>query len=251
MIKSYLINLERDQGRLAHMARFFSAASIEFERVPAIDGHRLGEEELQNFCQLHPRPNAATWGKGQVGCFLSHRAAWNNLSQSDNRFGAIFEDDLHISNDIKPLLESSLWIPEDADIIRLETSTNRMLMGRPVFTYHKRYLCPLNSTSWCAGAYILHRETAEKLLNVSPEHYDTVDAFLFDRSNSITARSLKTYQFSPALCIQDKYYRAGIKHGFQTNIEESEGETSGLLHKINMGAAIRTLRGFKRVKFQS
>src|SRR6187549_1568147 len=114
MIKSYLINLEQDSERLAFFESNFNRLSIAFERISAVDGRKFPEQQYQDFMKERPRNNK-TWLRGQMGCFLSHYTAWQKIAEGDSRFCAVFEDDIHISDDLKKVLSDDSWIPDEVD----------------------------------------------------------------------------------------------------------------------------------------
>jgi glycosyl transferase family 25 len=155
MIKSYLINLEKDKERLAFVTKEFEALGLYFERINAIDGRTFSDQDFQDFQVLRPRNNKP-WLRGQMGCFLSHFHAWELVANGEDDYCAIFEDDIHFSQDLKLLLNDPKSIPITTDIIRLETSTNRVLLDTSLFiTRGKRNAYKVQSTTWCAAGYIL------------------------------------------------------------------------------------------------
>jgi|GEM_PF-2513961 len=96
-IPVYVINRECDTARMAAFAASATKKNIDFERVPAIDGHAPG----------FPLPDEAGmtgphfWGAdrikpGALACFLSHRRAWLRLVENDASHALICEDDIEI-----------------------------------------------------------------------------------------------------------------------------------------------------------
>ncbi len=256
MIKSYLINLDKDSERLNFITANFKKLGIEFERIAAIDGQTFSEQAFQEFLKVRPRNNKS-WMRGQMGCFLSHYAAWEKVSQGNERFYAVFEDDIHISDDLKKILNDDSWIPDDIDIIRLETSTNRVrLTSQPLLTHAKRKIFGVKSTSWCAGGYLINRRTAQQLVNLPAQYHEPSDVILYNFDDSIIAKELNILQFHPALCTQDKHLATGNLK-FSSNIELSAPKkASRLILKLRqanpisvIGGLYRSLRGYKRIGF--
>lgn len=256
MIKSYVINLDRDENRLQFFTNNFKRLGLEFERISAVDGRQAPEQEFQDFMQLRPRNNK-TWMRGQMGCFLSHFKAWELIANGNEEFCAIFEDDVHISDDLKFILQEKSWIPADSDIIRLETSTNRVRLSKsPVMEYRNRPIYKVMSTSWNAGGYILNRNTARKLIGLPFTDHQPSDVLLFHYIESSVASKLQILQFNPALCAQDKYHSSDI-NSFVSNIECDEPKMYRLmsaLKKYSPQSTLESLRkssqGYKRIKFQ-
>jgi glycosyl transferase family 25 len=254
MIRSYLINLDKDTDRLAFVQDNFSRCGVEFERIAAVDGRLFSDEDYQAFMVARPR-GGKIWMRGQMGCFLSHYAAWAKIAEGDGRFGAVFEDDIHISPDLKQLLSDDSWLPDSVDIVRLDTSTTRVRMSsRPVLTHAGRKLYEMQSTSWCAGGYLLNKRCAQQLLALPTAAHQPSDALLYSLEESAIARQFKVWQCNPALCTQDKH-SAGDKANFSSNIENPvQARVSNGRPPINLAnlvrALYRSISGYKRIEFE-
>lgn len=257
MIKSYVINLDKDTDRLQFFSDNFKRLNLEFERISAVNGRNFHEQDYQEFMRLRPRNNNKSWLRGQMGCFLSHFAAWELVANGTEEYCAVFEDDVHISDDLKTILQDSSWIPNTADIIRLETSTNRIrLSNAPSVQHNGRTAYKVMSTSWNAGAYILNRSTAKKLVALPLAEHQPSDILLFNFSESPIVNQLEILQFQPALCTQDKNH-ASSTNKFASNIEFSDAEVARVVARIKNYTPTRiwqALRksslGYKRVGFQ-
>lgn len=254
-MKTYLINLDKDSERLAFFTSTFQRLGMDFERVPAIDGRLFSEADYQVFMQTRPR-HGKTWLRGQMGCFLSHLSVWERIAQGKERFCAVFEDDIHASDALKAILAEEHWISDDIDIIRLETSTNRLLLASRVVLRHAgREAFEVCSTSWCAGAYIIHRRTARQLLSLPTKDHEPADVLLYNFEDSAIAGKLKILQFDPAPCTQDKHLASGSIQ-FASNIESplpQSGPFKRLFRLLSpkvVGQAIyRSCRGYRRIGF--
>lgn len=255
-MKTYVINLDQDTARLAFFTANFARLGIEFERIPAVDGRKFSEDDYQAFMKVRPRHNK-TWLRGQMGCFLSHYQAWQRIAAGDDRFGAVFEDDLHISDDLKKVLADESWIPDDVDLVRLDTSTNRVrLTSEPEITHLTRKLYGVKSTSWCAGGYLLNKRAAQQLLALPTTEHEPADVILYNFEDSNIARKFRILQCHPALCTQDKHLATG-KANFSSNIEFPDNQPSAWkmrMQKLTPGALLkavyRSLFGYKRIGFE-
>jgi glycosyl transferase family 25 len=218
-VRLFLINLDRSADRLAHMRAQFEGSGLSFERVAGVDGGVMSAESARVFSQRTLRGGAKAWLSGQIGCFLSHQKAWNRIVLGHGEWSAIFEDDNILSADLPAFVTDEQWIPADADIVRLETTGNGVRLGAAA-PCRGRSLRRVQSPSWGAGGYLLRREVALWLLHAPERYYLPVDRMLFDTASSGLARALRVYQLSPALCVQDKYFkdRAGRK-GFSSLID--------------------------------
>lgn len=255
MIPSHLINLDQDVERLAFIAATFRRLGIDFERTPAVDGRLFCEADYQQFMASRPR-HGKPWLRGQMGCFLSHYSVWQEIARSRDRFHAVFEDDIHASDDLKEILADDGWIPDEVDVIRLETSTNRVLLtARPLLSHAGRPMFGVRSTSWCAGAYLINRRTAQQLVGLSAIHHQPADAMLYSFEESIIARALNILQMNPAPCTQDKHLATGNIR-FSSNIEAPPSPAERLqsgARRISpvavIRALVRSLSGYKRIGF--
>src|SRR5436853_557536 len=132
-MKAYVINLDRSADRLAHMHDALGAIGLAFERIPAADGATLGADLVEDFRRNRIVAKPDGWLPGEVGCFLSHLDAWQRIAAGEDSWAAVFEDDIHLSPDLRPLLDSPDWIPPDADIVRVEGNRSmRLSSGRPI-----------------------------------------------------------------------------------------------------------------------
>lgn len=198
-----LINLDRSSDRLTRMAPIFEDAGVDFSRVSAVDGNSLPEASLRRqsgkFYQLR---------RGEIACFLSHRQCWQIAASGHSRHTAIFEDDVHFGQDIGQFLRNDMWIPEDADIVKLETTFVRTVLDRPHAVHFGRSLRRMRTTHAGGAGYIVSSAAARKLLDWSAEFVDPVDQFLFN-ADCVPSQQLRIYQVDPAICIQDMFVAEG------------------------------------------
>lgn len=91
-IKFLVINLDESRKRWLEFNSRFSPFDCTFERVSAIDGARIDISEFSDDIK-----SKAEMGRsiqpGEVGCFLSHKAALRLFVASDHDFCVILEDD--------------------------------------------------------------------------------------------------------------------------------------------------------------
>jgi glycosyl transferase family 25 len=208
-MKSYLINLDRSSARWGRMSDRFAAIGLAFERVPAVDGGRLGAAEISDV--YRPVLGAAVMTPGEIGCFLSHRRCWELIASGPDPFGCIFEDDVLVSPHTPLFLgDDASWIPADADIVKIETAGGNVWFDRAVSPLAKNFnLGLLRSFHFGSGGYILSKAGAERLLTATRIFSDAVDHVKFNPACGIAGR-LKSYQVLPALCIQTgMFYPAG------------------------------------------
>lgn len=251
MIKSYLINLDRDVKRLDFMLSNFRRLGIEVERFAAVDARSFPDAVYRQFMAERPR-GGKPWLRGQMGCFLSHYAIWQKIAQGTDRFYAVFEDDVHIADGLSEVLAEVASIPDDIDLIRLDTSTNRIKLRRYNLQLNKRNLYKVGSTSWCTGGYIIHRRAAQRLLDLPVVHHQPVDVLMFNYEESVIAPSFLVLQCLPAVCVQDKHRADLVQLGSNIETEEPLYQPPSFRRLISSlyQFLYHTALGYRRVRFK-
>lgn len=207
-MKTYLINLDRSSERLSRMTGRFERINVPFTRIAAIDGLSLSDEAVNAF--LYAR-RQRRWNYGEIGCFMSHLKAWQTLLDSGDDYAAIFEDDAFVSSELTALLSSADWVPEDADIVRLETTFWSTEISKDCSRVSDRInLHRLFSLHHGAGAYIISRSAAIFLMENRHLLRTTLDSSLFDFQEP-SCRTLVIYQLNPAPVLQETVYK-GLIH---------------------------------------
>ncbi len=97
--KSFIIHLKRSERRKAQVEDLITKSPFEAEVVDAIDGRLLSKSEIDE-CYVDKsflRPSYPFgMNSGEIGCFLSHRAAWQKIVDQNLAAGLVFEDDVQI-----------------------------------------------------------------------------------------------------------------------------------------------------------
>lgn len=94
--KAFIIHLERATARRQQALRLSQSLPIAAELLPAVDGRALAAEECDAVAVRHllePRYPFAL-GKAEIGCFLSHRRAWQAIVDGGHDVGLVAEDDV-------------------------------------------------------------------------------------------------------------------------------------------------------------
>jgi glycosyl transferase, family 25 len=202
----YVINLDRAPDRLAHMQDQLGRLGISFSRVKAVDAKLMTEAELVEFrssiVQAH-RPHA--WSPAQIGIFLSHKKAWEEIASGSDSHAAVLEDDVHLSDRIVSLLQDSDWIDQSMDIVRLETTLQGVRLSRqPVSQVDDMKIFRVQG-AWGSAGYIISRNIAAWLVGSPRRVYEPVDWLLFHERSAL-APALNIFQLDPAPCVQDQYH---------------------------------------------
>ncbi|WP_180897589.1 glycosyltransferase family 25 protein [Martelella soudanensis] len=215
----YAINLRQHADRRKHLADAFGAAGLNVEWIEAVDGRTVCGDEIVSRGS-YPKAGSHALTPTQYGCYLSHVKCWQAFLETEAPLVAIFEDDVHLAEDIGVFLEQAeSWFPEDGDIVKLETCLQPVrLESHPADTVFGRGLFRLQARHLGAAAYILSRKGAHKLLENSDKLAMGVDAAMFD-PRPLLKHKMINYQIDPAICIQDDIaYRCGLPRlGFCSN----------------------------------
>ncbi len=223
MIPAYVINMARAAHRLAFVTDRFDSLGVGFTRIDAVDGAALSEAERVEFIRQRPRDGKRGWRPGQIGCLMSHRRAWQNIAEGEASYGLVLEDDIHVSSDLPAFVGSTDWIPQQADVVRLESTGQWLSLGPTLVEHAGRRIRQIRSSAWGAGAYILSQDTARRLVNGDPRYESPADDYLFNRATSRVAESLCTLQVVPALAEQDKFSASQeTVIGFGSDIETDQ-----------------------------
>lgn len=199
-MKSYLINLDRSQDRLEFMASEFERHGILFELVSAVDGRQLSDVERKSLASLSERWPAPL-SPVEIGCFLSHRRCLERIATGEDEFAVIFEDDVRLSQGAARLLSTSDWIPDDADIVKIESHGAQVLISRTVKLEGPYSIARLLSRHLLSAGYIISRKAAQRLLPLMEKTPAPLDHFLFDPDDGPFSNMI-VYQCSPAICRQ-------------------------------------------------
>ena len=194
-----LINLDSRPDRLERFAARAAEIGLDFERLPACDGGRPEYAEMA--AAIPPTPIGEVIGPRAVACIESHRAAWRAVAEG-HETGMVFEDDIYVADDVGRLLEDPSWVPDDADVVRLETMNVRAaLEPEAARTATGRGVHRLRSIHMGGAGYLVTRAGARKLVEGTSPIFDTIDRMIFD-FNTAFSRDLRIYQMVPAACVQ-------------------------------------------------
>ena len=107
MWHSYLINLVDNNVRMENSTRQFDAQNIPFERIDAVNGWQLDDEQIARVYDASAAARRYKYPliRPEIGCYLSHINAWQAIVDSGATGGFIFEDDFEICSPLAPLLE--------------------------------------------------------------------------------------------------------------------------------------------------
>lgn len=221
----FVISLEREQHRRAHIHSQFSHENIPFHFFNAITPSTL--QQAKNELGIHEP--STTLHQNEVACLLSHAMLWKKAIDENLDYITIFEDDIHLGQAAHLFLQSTQWIPEHCNIIKLEKFYKKIgtALRQPSYQLAgNRKLLPLVTVHMGGGGYILSQQAARQLLLMLQEAQQLipVDHLIFRDYLKTSNQSI--YQMSPALCVQDMILKKG-KTIFPSALEEVRNERKG------------------------
>ena len=105
---SYVINLAENTARMEAARRQLDAQGLAFHRIEGVNGWRLSQAEIARVYDA--RANAARAKAdlvpAEIGCYLSHVAAWRAIAGGEAPGGFVFEDDFEADQGLATVLSA-------------------------------------------------------------------------------------------------------------------------------------------------
>lgn len=195
----YVINLDRSPERWAFMQALCAERGLVARRVPAVDGSKMGEDELE-------RVSPAVGGvrrlaPTEIACFESHREVWRRVAEGSDSHACVLEDDLFLARGFRSICEQVLGAVPNVDLVKLNAYSKKVYLADvPDHRVGPLALFRLKQRTIDASAYLISRECARFALDAFATYQDAVDILLFDPS-----LDLVTYQVVPGVAVQAKF----------------------------------------------
>lgn len=205
MYEAFVINLDRNPERLVFMRAQFHALGLDFTRVHAVDG--VAATDRSGFQVAAYAPLSA----GEIGCFESHRKAWQMIVDRDLPCGMVFEDDVAIAAELGALKFDD-EVLQSADVIKIDTHPRASLLGalERELPVPGRKICRLLGSENSASGYVVTRHGAKRLLKMSENYVQPLDLFLFHDDYRAFIGN-KIWKLIPAAVTQVKFSESGDK----------------------------------------
>ncbi len=178
MWPSYVINLADNTARLAAVSRILGAQGVAFERVDGVNGWALTQDEIARAYDVarNARDGRYPLVPAEIGCYLSHIAAWQRIADGEAAGGFVFEDDFDATPQLARVLGAlSADRTGDWDMTKLFTLDDQIALGaaRPLFEGVKigiPYRVPT-----CLIGYALTKDAAARLVARALPFFRPVD----------------------------------------------------------------------------
>lgn len=200
----YVINLDRSPERWHYMESMCAERGIVPQRVSAVDGRALSEEQLEH---LSPKVDGVRWlATPEIACFESHKHVWRLIVEGEDSHGCVLEDDVILARGFDATCAAVVQELPDIDLVKLNSYDKPICVSNvplrkvgPVKLYR-----PMQRTI-DASAYLISRECAREALTSFSQYQLAVDNVLFDPDSE---RSI--VQLAPAVAAQEKFAEFGF-----------------------------------------
>lgn len=163
----FLINLDRSTDRLSFVKQYIDQLNMDVQRVSAVDGRLLDEDDVQKICDYERFKQLFNMlpERGTIGCSLSHEKVWNQFLKSNFEFALVFEDDVVFDPiELKKCLEEVIKHKFLWDIVSFEMN-HRGMPVKVTELCDDKFLSVYLTSVKHSGCYIINRRAAKKLLD--------------------------------------------------------------------------------------
>lgn len=180
----YVINMDRSQERWNRATGQLDGLNIPHTRIAATDGAMLVRNELKG--NLKRKGILYRWIRdlslSEIGCFLSHRQAWEQIARGNPHGGFVFEDDFTADPSLPAVMEAieslqmvfsaivKLYVPQPGEPGYYRNGCVGIV---PLTDEH--HLAIPKKVQWGAVAYHLNRAGASQLLDATEQFNRPVD----------------------------------------------------------------------------
>ena len=179
--KCFIIHLKRAKQRRAYVDEIISKLNIETEIIDAVDGRLLTKNKILQYYSETPLFQPVypfKVNKGEIGCFLSFRKAWQNIVDQNLSGGLIFEDDVSLDiNVFQNSFNTALrWIKKYGYI---QFQVRDIPKKSKIIKVHRDvHLLKPSPTLLRCSAQLVSYSTAKKLLKITEKFDRPVDGLL-------------------------------------------------------------------------
>ena len=183
-IPTFVINLDRSRERFLKIKNLLDEISVPFERISAVDGKSLSNEEF--FEHYSKELNAKNYfiplRDGEIGCYLSHIKIWKEIVARNLDYALILEDDANPYPLIKYLPKILENIEDMWDFIKLANpgKKKRINSEKTINIGDKRKfkIVTWNKPPITTLAQVVTKNAATKLLKIREKFGRPVDVDL-------------------------------------------------------------------------
>lgn len=179
-VRGFVIHLARAVQRRAHVDRLVEEASCPMEIFDAVDGAGLTVADLRAFFSAEPLfspPYPFEIGRGEIACFLSHRALWRRMVEEGLDQALILEDDVALAPGFDAALALASRFAGLEGFVQFQTRPVRAV-AEVVAEQDGVQIVRPPVVPRRTSAQLIGRHAAERLLKASARIDRPVDGFL-------------------------------------------------------------------------
>lgn len=209
MLPVIVISLKEETARQAAIAAHLRERGFDFEFLDAVDGRKMDvlAHPAYDF-KRRRRAHGRDLKPGELGCMLSHRAAWAHILEKGYDHALVLEDDARLAPETRAVLDLFLARKFDYDIVRLLGSP-KVAKGkhRKVLPLYKDFhLVRLLTAPGGAHATLISGNGARKLINATDRFAFPVDTVM----GRTWETGIAAYSIQPGLAVQDLSFDSAI-----------------------------------------
>lgn len=210
-----VVSLVDEHIRREHIDHLFNEHHLDFSYFDAINKSQVAD----TLAKYQLSVTSERLSQGEIACFLSHYCLWQQVVEQQLPYLMVFEDDIYFSKSANFLLSNLDWLPNNFDLVKLETMYEEVILSKSVRSVLEHDVCQMQSSHMGTAGYIISQTGAKKLLTMTQGFGidRPVDHIIFEKF--IEQENSKVYQVNPALCIQDKVYNPDFSK-FSSELEE-------------------------------
>jgi glycosyl transferase family 25 len=187
----FVISLTQSIDRQARVKEELSKTHFDWAFLDATDGRLLpypipeyNPEKVTRLLGFELTPN-------EIGCFLSHKKAWESSVQN-NTISLVFEDDFILLPHFEQVIDQLLEDQEQWELVRLQALNpcqDNLLIEYGQFSLYRNHDDPLGAT-----AYLVNPKAAAKLIEHSSSIYEPLDHYLeHHQKHGVPMLAIKPY----------------------------------------------------------
>ena len=239
-----ILSLDRATERRSQVNRTIAACPLPCTVISAVDGSQLSASEIHITYQRkrHSPTYIAELRKAEVGCFLTHRKAWQMIANGSSDVVLVLEDDIQLLQpQFDKALEFALANIESGDYIKFHATEIRtqatVLKSDGYHTLMLPVVAPLGATS-----QLITRKAAQRLLDASVVFDRPVDTFI--QMTWLTGVPVKVVTPSPVSEISDTLGGSMIS-GTKTTLTRLRQELLRPWYRLQIAALSHLRREFR------
>ncbi len=226
----FVVNLVKRPERRKLMEDAEERLGVKFTFMPAVDGRDPNAKVDQGTPKgtLSGRPRSRI----DYACVSSHRKVWKHIIDEGIEQAIILEDDVVVADDFR-LFTKTDWIPEDVDVVKLETIMSYVeVHDRSWNQKVQRNMGKLESLHLGAAGYLIKNDAATRLWEATKVPFDQIDHILFTKSVWKDIR-LNVAQVDPAPVVQGMYHSEFSTHDWAQSSIQADRDQRGISINID------------------